>query len=130
MGIKDIEIVMIEACEALKLVPMSRIYLPDDYPEGTDVRIVIHVKNQQRGDIFYKGFVEVNVVVPDIEGRADHESLTEAENVLLDAFRYDTVREYKGETYRYGLYSHEILWEKDAQYHYVNARLTFETLNI
>lgn len=130
MGIKEIEKVMISACEGLGIVPLSRIFVPDDFPEGTDERIVIHVKPPQRGAIFYKGFVEVNAVVPDIEGRADHARLEEVEGILIDAFRYDTCGEFNGDTYRYGLYSYQVLRENEAKYHYVNARLTFEILNI
>ena len=112
------------------MVPLADIYVSDDFPDGVSKRIVIHVKQQARGDIFYKGFVEVNAVVPDIGGKADHETLGEIESIFNDAFKYDTVGEFNGETYRYGLYSMETLHEQDAQYHYVNARLTFETLNI
>ena len=96
---------MIRACEELELVPLSHIFVKDDFPEGTAERIVIHVKSQSRGDIFYKGFVEVNVVVPDDNDHADHETLGEIEKVLNDAFKYDTVGEFEGETYRYGLSS-------------------------
>lgn len=130
LGTKDIEKVMIRACEELHIVPLSHIFVKDDFPEGTAERIVIHVKSQSRGDIFYKGFVEVNVVVPDDNDRADHETLGEIEKILDDAFKYDTVGEFDGETYRYGLSSMETLYEPDAHYHYVNARLLFETLNI
>ena len=132
MGIKSIEKVLIRACEALDIVPLSQIFVKDDFPEGrvTDECIVIHVKAPQRGDFFYKGFVEVNAVVPDDEGRAQHERLEEIEDILIGAFKYDTVGEYEKETYRYGLYSHDIIYEPDAGYHYVNARLTFEILNI
>ena len=130
LGTKDIEKVMIRACEELHIVPLSHIFVKDDFPEGTAERIVIHVKSQSRGDIFYKGFVEVNVVVPDDNDHADHETLGEIEKILNDAFKYDTVGEFDGETYRYGLSSMETLHEPDAHYHYVNARLLFETLNI
>ena len=130
LGNKDIEKIMIRACEALEIVPLSHIFVSDDFPEGTAERIVIHAKEQVRGDIFYKGFVEVNVVVPDDNDRADHDSLNAIERILNDAFKYDTVGEYEGETYRYGLYSMDTLYEPDSPYHYVNARLTFESLNI
>lgn len=130
MGTKDIEQVLISACEGLGIVPLSRIYVPDDYPTGTDERIVIHVKAPQRGDIFYKGFVEVNAVVPDIEGRANHERIQEVEAILVNAFKYDTVGTFGSDTYRYGLYSESVLREAEAKFHYVNARLTFEILNI
>ena len=130
MGTKDIEVVMIQACEGLGIVPLGSIYVPDDYPEGVDERILIHVKGQQRGDIFYKGFVEVNFVCPDDNGRADHARLQEVEDILFDAFRYDTVGEFGTETYRYGLNSIQTYAEKEAKYHYVNARLLFEILNI
>ena len=131
MGIKEIEKVMIRVCESLNIVPLSHIYLPDDFPLGpAEESIVIHVKNQMRGDIFYKGFVEVNVVVPDDNGRACHETLEDAENRMLEAFKYDVVGDYNGRTYRYGLSSTEVLNEPDSHYHFVNARLTFEILNI
>lgn len=130
MGIKDIEEVLIRACEGLGIVPLSRIYVPDDYPEGTDERVVIHVKPIQRGEIFYKGFAEVNAVVPDVNGRADHARLQEVADILVNAFKYDTVGEFGNDTYRYGLYSHTVLRESEARFHYVNVRLTFEILNI
>lgn len=119
------------ACADLGIVPLAEIYVPDDFPEGSpNERIVIHVKESIRGDIFYKGFVEVNAVIPDDNGRARHERLEEVEKTLVDAFRYDTVGDYQGETYRYGLYSHRMFREEQSQYHYVNAKLTFEILNI
>lgn len=130
MGTKDIEQVLIEACAGLGIVPLSCIYVSDDYPEGTSERIVIRVKQQQRNPVFYTGFVEVNAVVPDKEGRADHDRLQEVENILTEAFRYDTVTEFNDETCRYGLHSVSTLYEPDAKYHYVNARLLFEILNI
>ena len=130
MGTKDIEQVLIEACAGLGIVPLSSIYVSDDFPEGTDERIVIHVKEQQRNPIFYTGFAEVNAVVPDNSGRADHERLQDVENILSSAFRYDTVTEFNGETIRYGLHSIKTLYEPDARYHYVNARLLIELLNI
>lgn len=129
MGIKDIEEVVISACVNLGIVPLKKIYVSGDFPDGVSERIVIHVKRQVRGDIFYKGFVEVNTVVPDVNGRANHNRLQEVENILFEAFRYETVGDYGMDTYRYGLYSQQVLQEKDANYHYVNTRLTFEILN-
>ena len=121
---------MIKACEALQIVPLSHIFTNDDFPEGIGERIVIHVKEQVRGDIFYKGFVEIDVVIPDDNDREDHESIEAVEEILDDAFRYDTVGEFEGQTYRYGLHSMSTNVKPDAHYHYVNARLLFETLNI
>ena len=130
MGTKDIEQVLITACAGLGVVPLSSIFVSDDFPEGTGERIVIHVKETQRNPIFYTGFAEVNAVIPDDNGRAQHERLQEVETVLAEAFRYDTVAEFNGETYRYGLHSVSIKSEPDAKYHYVNARLLIEILNI
>ena len=130
MGIKDIEEVIITACVGLGIVPLESIYVTEDFPEGVDERIVIHAKQQQRGDYFYKGFVEVNAVVPDILGKADHARLQEIEDILIGAFKYDTVGDYDGATYRYGLESERILSEEKSEYHFVNARLLFEILNI
>lgn len=131
MGTKGIEKVVIQACSALGIVPLTSIYVPDDFPEGKEERIVIHVKNQQRGEIFYKGFVEVNFVSPDVEGRADHARLEAVEDIFFEAWKYDTVVDYDGETCRYGLASQpQTMPEKEAGYHYVNARLLFEILNV
>lgn len=131
MGIKEIEKMMIGICSELGIVPLSQIYLPDDFPEGpVDNCIVIHVKEQARGAIFYKGFVEVNVVIPDNNDRAEHALLEQVEKIMTDTFRYDTVSEYEGETYRYGLNSISVNYEPSAHYHYVNTRLLLETLNI
>ena len=130
MGTKEIEQVLITACSELGIVPVSRVFTPEDYYDGVDERIVIHVKQQRRAPIFYRGFVEVNAVVPDIEGRQNHRRVQEIEEILCDAFRHDHVGDFSGETYRYGLESIQVLSEPDAHYHYVNARLLFETLNI
>ena len=131
MGTKEIEEVMIRACADLGIVGIGSIYVSDDFPEGpADERIVIHVKPSQRGTWFYKGFVEVNAVVPDVSGRADHERLEAVEKTVVDAFRYDVCGTFGNETYRYGLYSTEVLREPEAKFHFVNARLTFEILNI
>ena len=130
MGTKDIEQVMIGVCESLNIVPLANIYVPEDYPEGVSERIVIHVKRQTRGDIFYKGFVEVNYVCPDDNGRADHAKLQTAEATMFNAFRYDVVGTFGTDTYRYGLESIQTFAEENAKYHYVNARLLFEQLNI
>ena len=130
LGSKDIEKIMIKVCEGLEIVPLSHIFTKDDFPEGVMERIVIHVKEQVRGDIFYKGFVEINVVIPDDNDRADHETLGDVEQILNEAFKYETCGEYENQTYRYGLHSLSCNHEPDAHYHYVNARLTFETLNI
>ncbi len=130
MGTKDIEQVLITACAGLGIVPLSSIFVSDDFPDGAGERIVIHVKEPTRNPIFYTGFAEVNAVIPDDNGRARHERLQEVENILAEAFRYDTVTEFNGETYRYGLHSIGTKPEPDAKYHYVNARLLIEILNI
>lgn len=130
MGIKDIETVLVGVCSGLGVVPLESIYVSDDFPLGTDERIVIHVKERQRGDYFYRGFAEVNAVVPDISGRANHARLQEVEDILVNAFKYDVCGDFDGETYRFGLYSHKVFREEEAKYHFVNARLLFETLNI
>lgn len=130
MGTKDIEQVLITACSGLGIVPLSGIFVSDDFPDGVGERIVIHVKESQRTPIFYSGFAEVNAVVPDENGKARHERIQEVENILSEAFRYDTVTDFNGATYRYGLHSISIKSEPDAKYHYVNARLLIEILNI
>lgn len=132
MGTKDIETVMIGAVERSGLVPLERIYLPNDFPPGkvTAERAVIFVKQNRRGPIFNEGFVEINFCVPDEGGRAAHARLQQLESEAVEHFWDDVVGDYGTTTFRYGLYSHEIGEDKELGCHYANIRLLFETLNV
>lgn len=93
-------------------------------------RIVIHAKKQSPGTYWKKGFVEVNLCVPDpSKNSANSIRLGELERqaqTILD----DVVSSYDGTTYRYGISS--IGRESDAglKCHYVNVRILFEVLNV
>lgn len=94
--------------------------------EVTTERIVIHAKAQMLGKYWKKDFVEVNLCVPDINGKANLIRLNELErlgNTLGDLGNYDNT------SYRYLV--HQIGIEEDTalKCHYINVKLLFEILN-
>lgn len=96
--------------------------------EVTKERIVILPKRQQSETICDRSFVEVNFVVPDINGEADRIRLAELERKAKAFFNYAS--EYDGTTYDVEFYSSEILNEEDLNCHYVNVRILFNVLNV
>lgn len=98
--------------------------------EITTERIVIHAKKQEAGTYWKKGFVEVNLCVPDSsENSANFSRLGELERqaqTLLD----DVVSSYDGTSYRYGISSIGRELDTDLKCHYVNVRILFEVLNV
>ncbi len=107
--------------------------IPDgETPTGeiTTERIVIHAKKQEPGTYWKKGFVEVNLCVPDLsENSANSIRLGELERQaqnLLD----DVVSSYDGTSYRYGISSIGRENGSNLKCHYVNVRILFEVLNV
>jgi len=98
--------------------------------EITAERIVIHAKSQQPGRIWKKGFVEVNLCVPDLGVNSANSirlgQLERQAQSLLD----DIIGSYDGTHYYYGIA--KIGREQDANLkcHYVNVRILFEILNV
>lgn len=100
-----------------------------DYRLETE-RIVIRPKTQTPGKYWKKGFVEVNLCIPDSElNSANSIRLGELErqaNKLFD----DVVSTYDGTTYRYSIESIGTEADTALKCHYVNARILFEVLNV
>ena len=111
-----------DACRVLA-VP---IYIKDTIPDGMveSERIIIIPKSIEDGTRWYRGFVEVNYLVPDKGGEADYISMMEAEN-SLKVLKYGQ-GEVDGLQYRYRKYS--VSYEKDESLkcHFVNYRLLTE----
>ena len=89
--------------------------------EITAERIVIHAKTQTPGTYWKKGFVEVNLCVPDLsENSANSIRLGEIERQVQNVLD-DVVGSYDGTTYRYGISSIGRETDTDLKCHYVNV---------
>lgn len=93
-------------------------------------RIVIHAKKQTPSKYWKKGFVEVNICVPDSRNNlASITRLGELERQaqsLLD----DIVGSYDGSAYYYGIESIGRERDEGLKCHFVNVRILFEVLNV
>ena len=98
--------------------------------EITAERIVIHAKSQQPGRIWKKGFVEVNLCVPDLGVNSANSirlgQLERQAQSLLD----DIIGSYDGTHYYYGIAKIGREQDTNLKCHYVNVRLLFEILNV
>lgn len=92
----------------------------------TKERVVIIPKKQSSSKYWKKGFVEVNFLVPDTNGKADTKRLTELERMANQLENYGV---FDKTPYRYGVES--ISQEEDTSLgcHFVNCRILFEVLN-
>lgn len=123
----DIANIIFGDCKACGIAEM---YQDGNIPEGpvTTERIVIHAKKQSTGKFWKKGFVEVNLCVPDLAGNvANLIRLNEIERQVC-AMR--SVSSYNGDTYRYSVDSMGVESDVGMGCHYVNIRLLFEILNV
>ena len=91
-------------------------------------RITIHAKRQTAESYWNKGFVEVNLCVPDKNGMADLARLNELEKYASS--RFDSVGEYENSHYRYSIHSYGLEEDTSMKCHYINVRLLFEVLNV
>lgn len=93
-------------------------------------RIVVRTKSQTPGKYWKKGFVEVNLCVPDVElGTANTIRLNEIERQANSVFD-GVVSSYDGTRYRYSIDSIGTEADTALKCHYVNVRILFEVLNV
>lgn len=125
----DIADILFEACASFGIEDM---YRKGFIPEGavSSERVVILPKNQTTATYWKKGFVEINLCVPNItEGVADIARLQELERQAMDVLDGRT-GEYDSSHYRFGVESIEgVLRDDDTKCHFVNVRILFEVLN-
>lgn len=121
----DIANILYKDCMALGI----EIQQDGNIPDGkiTKERVVIHVKEQTPERIWRKGFVEVNILVPDVSGKAQLIRLNELERMAVKLLKRSG--NYDGTFYSYDIASISILNEKELDAHYVNARVLFKALN-
>lgn len=124
----DIGNILYRDCKAFGI----EVYQKGNIPAGevTTERVIIRTKSQSPETYWKKGFVEVNLCVPDIEpDTANLLRLAELERqagTILD----DVVSSYDGTRYRYSIDSIGTEADTALKCHYVNVRILFEVLNV
>lgn len=124
----DIGNILYRDCKAFGI----EVYQKGNIPDGgvTTERIIIRTKSQSPSKYWKKGFVEVNLCVPDIEpDMANLIRLSELERQAMSILD-DVVSSYDGTRYRYSIDSIGTEADTALKCHYVNVRILFETLNV
>ena len=126
----DIANIVFENCSVFGIDEM---YQLGNIPEGkvNTERIVIYPKTQQPDIYWEKGFVEVNLCVPDLNNKANLIRLNKLERIAKGNFKNGIVGQFDDSWYQCSL--ERISIEEDPIElccHYVNVRLLFEVLNV
>lgn len=125
----DIANILYKDCKAFGMEVYQSGNIPDEDKELSSERVTIIAKSQSPEAIWKKGFVEVNLCVPDMDGRANLIRLQELERKAQEVLD-DVVGEFDGSSYYYLI--DQIGTEADTalKCHYVNVRLLFQVLNV
>ena len=125
----DIANILYKDCKAFGMEVYQSGNIPDEDKELSSERVIIIAKSQSPEAIWKKGFVEVNLCVPDMDGKANLIRLQELERKAQEILD-DVVGEFDGSSYYYQI--DQIGTEADTalKCHYVNVRLLFQVLNV
>lgn len=124
----DIGNILYRDCKAFGIEVYQKGNISDG--EVTTERVIIRTKAQTPGKYWKKGFVEVNLCVPDIgPDTANLIRLAELERKAMKILD-DVVSSYDGTTYRYSIDSIGTEADTALKCHYVNVRILFEVLNV
>lgn len=125
----DIANILYKDCKAFGMEVYQSGNIPDEDKELSSERVIIIAKSQSPEAIWKKGFVEVNLCVPDMGGKANLIRLQEFERKAQEVLD-DVVGEFDGSSYYYSI--DQIGTEADTalKCHYVNVRLLFQVLNV
>lgn len=125
----DIANILYKDCKAFGMEVYQSGNIPDEDKELSSERVIIIAKSQSLETIWKKGFVEVNLCVPDMDGKANLIRLQELERKAQEVLD-DIVGEFDGSSYYYSI--DQIGTEADTalKCHYVNVRLLFQVLNV
>lgn len=129
IGVSDVEKILYKDCAVfdLPIQPLGKKYEKELKTE----RVFIIAKSRETGSIWAKGFVEVNICVPDIKGEPAKIRLEEIENIGLGYFMLGThTGEHNGSHYDYTYQSHSIEKDEALRCHFVNFRIIFNVLNV
>ena len=125
----DIANILYKDCEAFGIEVYQAGNIPDEHKELSSERVIIRTKSQSPETYWKKGFVEVNLCVPDIDGDANLIRLRELERKAQKVLD-EVVGEYDGSNYYYLIDSIGIEADTELRCHYVNVRLLFQVLNV
>lgn len=124
----DIGNILYRDCKAFGIEVYQKGNISDG--EVTTERVIIRTKSQTPSKYWKKGFVEVNLCVPDVG--IDTANLIRLAELEREAMKIldDVVGSYDGTTYRYSIDSIGTEADTALKCHYVNVRLLFEVLNV
>lgn len=125
----DIANILYKACKAFGIEVYQAGNIPDEHKELSSERVIIRTKSQSPETYWKKGFVEVNLCVPDMDGDANLIRLQELERKAQEVLD-EVVGEYDGSNYYYMIDSIGIEADTELRCHYVNVRLLFQVLNV
>ena len=125
----DIANILYKDCKAFGIEVYQAGNIPDEHKELSFERVIIRTKPQSPETYWKKGFVEVNLCVPDMDSKANLIRLQELERKAQEVLD-DVVGEFDGSSYYYLI--DQIGTEADTALkgHYVNVRLLFQVLNV
>ena len=125
----DIANILYRDCKAFGIEVYQSGNIPDEDKELSSERVIIRTKTQSPETYWKKGFVEVNLCVPDLGGKANLIRLQELERKVQEVLD-DVVGEYDGSSYYYSIDSIGTEADTALKCHYVNVRILFEVLNV
>lgn len=125
----DIANILYKDCEAFGMEVYQSGNIPDEHKELSSERVIIRTKSQSPEAIWKKGFVEVNLCVPDMDGDANLIRLQELERKAQEVLN-EVVGEYDGSNYYYLIDTIGIEADTELRCHYVNVRILFQVLNV
>ena len=125
----DIANILYKDCKAFGIEVYQAGNIPDEHKELSSERVIIRTKSQSPETYWKKGFVEVNLCVPDMDGDANLIRLQELERKAQETLD-EVVGEHDGSNYYYLIDSIGIEADTELRCHYVNVRLLFQVLNV
>lgn len=125
----DIANILYKDCKAFGIEVYQAGNIPDEHKKLSSERVIIRTKSQSSEEIWKKGFVEVNLCVPDMDGDANLIRLQELERKAQKVLG-DVVGDYDGSNYWYSIDSIGIEADTELRCHYVNVRILFQVLNV
>ena len=125
----DIANILYKDCKAFGIEVYQAGNIPDEHKELSSERVIIRTQSQSPETYWKKGFVEVNLCVPDMDGDANLIRLQELERKAQEVLD-EVVGEYDGSNYYYLIDSIGTEADTELRCHYVNVRILFQVLNV
>ncbi|WP_303013832.1 hypothetical protein [uncultured Bacteroides sp.] len=124
----DIANILYRDCKVFGIEVYQSGNIPDEDKELSFERVIIRTKPQSPETYWKKGFVEVNLCVPDMDSKANLIRLQELERKAQEVLG-DVVGEHDGSSYYYLIDSIGMEADTALKCHYVNVRILFQVLN-